>query len=434
MPPSRAEIYTGWAAAIKVLDQTEAYGRSNATNLLGLIDTVYQAIESDYADEITQALEAVRSGVASTISQQLAAAVQRPFLKQFCQSVIARTDLTSDAQMCAELYKYFVDNTQRVSSMNYTFGSPAAVAGNVGNGQIIRLNTDDRGFKIEGQHIDSKRMLCVADYQTGTSRGEEVFQILGQASGKDDLQRSGSGIQGILTAVSADGSMVNNATWSQFGGTAVLPTSITDWTTVPVSVSSTEIDFDGTNYFRAAPSDSTPYALRVKASLTLSQKLSVKGTKLSYGTPYGIALLWNAAVGSGVGTLVVRLGTGASTTVAVSGQSGWQVTLVPATNGIGNWYRVFGADDMSIGIQWTRTSGNLLLDDILVFPLDPFNGSWYKIVTAAATAYTPFRVLDSFTAADNSQQTGKNQKWFTREFPGFYLPHAVGSGITWRDA
>lgn len=364
------------------------------------------------------------------MSPSVAASIQRPFLKQYCKTIIGRGNVDSDQDMIDELYRYFVDNGLRVQSRAFSFGSPSAGGSNYGNGQILRLNKDDRNYDIENQYIDAKRALCVADYQTGTARGAEVFQLVGQTPARDDLQRSGSGAEATLTAKTADDSLLLNASWTSFGGSASSPESISSWTS-SVTVSSTNYSFDSSNIFRLAPSDgSTGYALNVKASANLTQKLSVKGTKLRTDVPYILAVAWNRAVGSASGTLVLRMG-GVFTSVSVAAQTGWVVTTVPGTLGQSCWYRLFAEDDMDIEIQWTRTSGSLLIDDVLLVEGTQFDNSWYWAIPSSTATWKPHRVNDSFTWA-NSATDSKIQRWIWRAF-NRYLPHSLGSSISFAD-
>lgn len=431
--PTRAEIQTQWANAVDIVEETRKFGQSNAKNLLGMLDTLEQSLEGDFLDDLTRASQAVRSNVNSVLEPATLRSIFRPFLKQYLKSVIGRTDLGSDDAMLAELWKYFIDNTLRVQSRNFTFGSPAASGSPVGNGQIIRLTTDSYNFPIEAQHIDSKRALCVADYQTGTSRGAEVFQLMGQARTRDELNRSGSGLEAILTGLTPDDSLVSNASFDSIGGgTAAAPTSITDWT-ASATVNSTNFAFDSTNYFRVAPSlvNGTSYALQVNVSTTLTQKLSVRGNKLRSDRPYILAIVWNRAVGAASGTLVLRMGS-YSTTVTVSGQTGWTVTTVPSAVGQGCWYRNMAQDDLQIQIDWTRTAGNILFDDVLLVEGTPFDGSYYWAIPASTATWTPWRRQDQYTWTDTCPDTGKIQKMLVRAW-NFYLPHSNGSSITFSD-
>jgi hypothetical protein len=423
---------------VDILEESRKYGQSNSKNILGMLTTLEQSMEGDYLDDLTAAAQNLRNSGATMVSGGQAQALLLPLLRQMCKTVIGRGDLNSIPSMMFEWYKYSFDNGQRVNSRVITYGSPATSGTVVGNGQIVRLTRDAYNFAIESVAIEQKRALCVADYQNGTNRGNEVFQLVGQTPSRDELQRSGSGAEGILVGKTTDDSLLFNASWSQFGGTAAEPNAITNWTSLTLAgaaltVNSTTYNFDSTNYFRAAPSDgSTAYALNIKASALLRQKLSVRGTKLDPNKPYLLAVVWNRAVGSASGTLLLRMGA-ANASVSVAAQTGWIVTLVPgATLGQSNWYRQFARDDMEIDISWTRTGGSLLVDDVLFLEGTQYEGTFYWALPASATTYTPWRLNDTYTWTDTTATDSKIQRWLHRAGLG-YQPHSSGSSVTLAD-
>ena len=373
----------------------------------------------------------MRANLNATISSAIARAAQRPFLKQYCKTVIGRGNLSNDQDMLDELYDYMMDNALRVQSRVPLYNTPVAGT-NTGNGQIIRLTRDERNQNIESFWRENKRARCIADRSTGTDIGRELFQFVGQTPEPDELRRSGSGLQSTVVGLTTDDSLIDNASWSSFGGTAAAPTSITSWTS-STTVNSTNYSFDATNYFRAAPSDgTTSYALNAKVTTLLSQAISIRGTKLREDVPYLLAVAWNRAVGSASGTLVLRMGQ-ANTSVAVSAQTGWNVTLVPSPIGQSAWYRQFQQNDVSIDVQWTRTGGELLIDDVLFVPGTLFDGHWYWIIPNSAASNLQFRVNDSFTWGDAvTATTGKIQTWIWRAW-NRHLPSSNGSAITWSD-
>lgn len=398
--------------------------------MISLIDSLDQNVESDWPDEITAAEQAIRAASAGIVSATVAQAIQRPFLKQYCKTVIGKGNIANDADMLNELYLYLQAQPRYVQSRGFTYGSPAAAGANVGNGQIVRLTKDSYNFDIENCFVESKRARCLADQNTGTRRGEEIFELRGQTQARDDLERSGSGIIATLNSLTTDQSLLFNASWSQSGGTAAAPTSITNWT-ASATVSSTNFSFDSTNFFRAAPSDgTTSYALNVKSTTTLTQKLSLRGTVVRRDRPYLVALAWNRAVGTASGTLVIRMGS-VSSTVVVSAQTGWNITLCPGTLGQADWYRNWQQDDPSIQIDWTRTAGSLLLDDVLFVEGTLFDSTYYWAIPASVATWAPWRYNDEFTWADSAIDS-KIQKWIWRAW-NTYMPHSLGSSISFAD-
>ena len=429
--PSRATIQTEWSNAIKLLDQTYKYGSQNATNLLSLLDTLTLSYAGDWIDDASGAAESVRAAVAGAVSGQQAATLFRPFLKQYLKSVVNRTDLQSDSQMFDVLYDYFMDNTLRVQSRVFSYGNPSAGGSNVGTMQILRLNRDKRNQLLEAQHIDAKKAACVLDYNTGTQYGAESYYVQGQAPQRDEIKRSGSGFSTVLAAKTADDSLLQNASWSGFDD-ATTPTTMTGWSS-SAGISNSVMTFSSSTYFRPAPSDgSTAYSIALAASTNLTQTLSTAGATLSQDVPYLLSVIWNRAVGSASGTLTLRLGS-QGIPIAVAAQTGWTQSLVPASipNGQGCWYRNFAQADVTVSLQWARTSGTIYIDDVLLVPGTPFDGGWYWAIPSSTSAYVAGRVGDSYTWTDTATES-IIQKWLVWAF-NRYLPSSNGSSITWSE-
>ena len=109
--PTSAEIIAQWKAWIHLLEETRKYGHVNAENFLNLMDTAEQLLEGDWGDEVENAGHALRAALSGMLSDAMAAAMQRPFLRQYCKSVIGRSDLTDDQEMLDEIYDYFHANS-----------------------------------------------------------------------------------------------------------------------------------------------------------------------------------------------------------------------------------------------------------------------------------------------------------------------------------
>lgn len=438
--PTRAAIYSQIQAVVDCLESTRLFGRVNSKNVISLINSIQTISAGDYVVDVENALQTFRANQAANVSPSVAAALLRPFLQTLCKSVIGRGDTSSDASMNFEIYKYFVDNAQRVQSRGITYGIPVAAGANYGNGQIIRLIRDQYNFNAENVYLDSKRLMCVADYQTGTARGQEVFQLVGQTPARDDLERSGSGAAATITGRTTDDSLLFNASFDNFSGTATVPTAVTNWTVTDlagnaVTFSSTYATFDGTNYFRQAPSGATPYALKLASSCRFTQAMSVRGTKFRADRPYLLAVIWNSQVNSAQGTLVVRLGN-TNRSVSVTGATGWNVTLIPVTAGSfaqqSCWPRLFETDNMSLSFDWTQTASGLLIDDVLLCEGQPADGCFFWPYPASATSWKPSKYLDQYSFADFATSDSKVNKWLWIAFNA-YWPHSLGSSVTLSD-
>jgi len=411
------------------------FGRSNSKNVLGMLNTLEQSYIGDYIQDLENAAEAFRANAATNVSPELAAGLIRPLLKTMCKSIINRGEPDSDASMLFEMYKYFVDNAQRVQGRSITYGTPTAGT-NTGNGQILRLTKDAFNYNIEAVHIEAKRLLCVADFQTGTNRGAEVFIGSGQTPAKDDLERSGSGAQATLTGSTADDSLLSNASWGNFGGTASEPTDITDWTSVtPTTVDSTTYEFDATNYFRVARGSTVGQGVNVAYTAGTS-KITQTINQLPAAGPIYCSLRY-MRLASATGNLVLRVG-GASATA----------TIGSATNGVWNILEFWaypdsytgGGVDVEIQVD-TLATGTVTFDELVIASPTWIGGKAYVLLAGA----TDFAIGDYFTQQTTVANTGTVLTWLyrtyypswndpfgSRHYP-LNLPHDATASSGWED-
>lgn len=418
---------TQWKNAAKLLEETRLYGNVNAQNWVSLEDTLAQSIESDFNAAILTGAARSRAFLAQLLSNSNAAAHMVPHLQSYNRHVVNGPDLADIQLMVDRLIQYMYDNSLTVNSQNFTFGSPAAGGGNVGNGVVLRLNTDDHNYPIENQHADAKTAKCVLDATSSTPKHEELLELYGQAPGIDGLQVSGSGASARFPCLSARHSQILNPSFSQLAGTIAAPTDITSWTS-SVPVNSTNYSFDESNYYRDFHGDSTPRALNIKVTANLTQRISVGNFKLRPNIPYMLRIAWNRQVGAASGTLLIRMGA-VNNSVAVAAQTGWQLLYVVSggTPSQNNWLRQFNEQDLDVAIEWTRTAGSLLIDDVLLVPAYRFDGSWYWPIGGS----TPHLKDDSFTWSD-SMAGAVLQRWAHRAF-GRYFPSNNAGGETWTD-
>ena len=423
--PSLAEVEAQWVAQVKLLNESDKFARTNGTNWVGLEDTLVQALESDYAVEILQAAGRSRSFLAGLISDGNAAAHTFPMLQTYCRHLANTPELSNTQVMLDRIFQYMVDNAKRATSRQFTFNNPAAGGGNAGNGTIIRLTKDKYNFDIENQFADAKAAYCRKDQNTGAFKHEEEFEFYDQSPGKDALNYSGGGLSARIKALSARNSLLLNPSLDTFGNTAAAPTEITSWTS-STTVNSTNYAFDTTNYYRDFKG-ATPAALQMNVTENISQKLSLKGTQLDPEVPYLMRVAWNRTVGAASGTLLIRQGA-VSNSVVAAAQAGWQLLYAVASPGQNYWHRQFNEQDMDIVIDWTRTGGTLLVDDIVFAPGVQFDGAWYWVIGGS----TPFLWNDSFTWSD-TEVGALVQNWLHRAFRR-YFPHSTGGGVTWTNS
>ena len=109
--------------------------------------------------------------------------------------------------------------------------------------------------------------------------------------------------------------------------------------------------------------------------------------------------------------------------VVVDGLTGWQILRIPLDQD--SWHRNWNVEDPAVVIGWSATGGTLLIDDCVFQGMEPFDGTYWKVVGGE----TAFLVNDEFTVEDTAVDVSLVQRWLWREY-GRSLPSAA-AGETW---
>lgn len=420
--PTAAEVRTQINNVVALLDKLYNAYEVDGTNAIGLIDTLQQSLEGDWTAGVAGGIEGLRSGLSAAITPATVRAMLDPLFLTYGKVLgFPEQDVPS---ILDRLYEYMVNNSEDVNGRGISRGAPAAGGSNVGNGTWYVNGTDKYGFPIESD-IDKTEAMeakCISDQTTGV-RHEEVFRLRSGDAPYDAMERGGQGLVAEISTTSARNSLLLNPSFSQ--GTS--GSTISNWTVAAGAVGNTAKDT--TNFYRGFQGDTTPAALQIgTANLTLQQKLSTINRRFDPTVPYHFSIAWNRQVGSGAGTLLIRLGA-TNNSIAVAAQTGWQILSVTATPGQGNWHNSFYEDDLDISIEWTHTSGTVLIDDCLLVPMVQF-GSAYHMIRGGAT---PFSYDDVFTWTDTIATDSKVQFWIQYAYDGKYLPSQSDGSETWTD-
>jgi hypothetical protein len=442
---TEAQIQTAWANAVKILDEDRKFGAVNATNLINLIATYEASYGGDFIQPAETAIQACRQAIAGVLAPGYIQAVLRPWLQQYMLSVVGLTNLSNDAQMLQQLYVSLAQRNLSVQSRNITYGTPTAITNvtggaNAGNGQIVRLTTDQWNYPIENIWCDQKIAQCVQDAQMGSKEGQELFSVQANVPYIDQIKRSGSGINTNFNSRTADDNNPGlfNASFDQFSSPTGLPSNpdgLTNWTSA-AGDTSTQYTLDATNFYRVSPSttEANSYSLTALVTNTFSQLISAKGTRLNQGTPYLTAIIYNSQINGATGTLTGFMGQ-ANTSVVVDGLTGWRVLLVPGPVGQSCWPLRFGVSDpptASVGFTYTKTGGSgLVVAEVLFLQAQPHDNTWYWSIPGSGVATpNPWKFGDQLRWADVDGGTGILQNFFWRAW-NVYMPNRFGSSITW---
>jgi hypothetical protein len=421
--PSEAEIRTQIGAAINVAHEIFKFGSVNGDNLVGHLDVLFQALETDYAGEVGAAAQAVRSAIASGASVGAVRRMVDPLLRSYARVLdIPETD---PAAIMDRIYQHFVDNTYTVTSRVFTFGSVSAGGANVGTGTILRNTKDRNNFDLEAVAPDAWKAKCIADEHSNNARKhEELFEIRGGDASFDGLEQLGSGVIARVNALSGRDSqqLLNNPSFDRYSGTAAVPTEVTGWT---VTTSIGNFAIDQANYYRGFDGDGgTPGALKISANDTMTQALSVRRAQFDPTRPYVCQIAYNRQVGTGDGTLTLTLGA-KSVAVVLAAQTGWNILKIALDDDC--WHQEFNETSMDFKVALSsRTTGYVLVDDIILAPMSNVGGTFLAVVGGA----TPFLRDDTFTWTDTATDSIL-QRWFSRLY-GRYLPHTAGAP-TWAE-
>jgi hypothetical protein len=428
--PTQSEIQNVYKYGVDIAEDYRSHvdGTQNAQ-----IDTLQQAAEGDWlVPSVAAVSEAIRgvmsSGMSAGLYAPLAAACVREFGKLY--SFPEGDDFE---RLWDRLFRYCNTNTIKVASRQITFGGAVAGVSNVGSGTINRLSKDELGYDIEATFVEVKTAKCIVDGNTiGGYRNAEVFEFYGTPRAKDLIAIAGSGQDAKvqIPAYHCGGgngrSLLQNASFSSYNAASTSLTGLFPGWTIAGAVAN--LGQDTTNYYRSFPGASVDGSLKFVTNERIYQRLSDIGERIDENTPYYLQLAYNRQVGSGDGTLTIRMGS-KTASVSLAAQTGWNILRI--TIGTDCWYRNFAEDQLDIEIELaSRTTGYTLIDDVIFAPFTKFDGIWYAPVGGA----TPFRLDDSFTFTDTggAAGTGKIQYW-TWRWLGKYWPHATGGSVTWAD-
>jgi hypothetical protein len=414
--PSEAEVRTQLQNATKLLEEQYQWASENGDNLVGLVDTLEQALEGDEVAGAATAAQAIRN--ASAIALTSAPALLLPILRHYGK-VIDVPDRDPDG-LLDRLYKHFHTNTITIQSRQITYDTTPTLGGsNVGDGTIHRLTVDENAYNLEACHVETKTARCEVDQNTGADVGEEIFELYGGYPGADANEVQGSGLSAALPCYSARHSLLRNASFSDLtdGGVGTALTALDNWTAASdignLSSSAT--------VYRTAVGDATPRSISFDANETITQKLSTNRQKLEADTPYYLQVALSRDSSGADGDLEIRLGTTTkSVDLTTLHASNWTVHRLDLDENL--WYQQFAEDDLAVDIQLSGgATFGCLVDEALLVPFVPFDGTWW----AAIGGETAF--LEGDTLAWTDTEVGSVIQWWLWLAFGWYLPSAAST-------
>lgn len=385
-----------------------------ATGYVTREQTVLQELKSNWSNDFANALRSARGDINSFMLRL--PAVLEPLMRDYGQ--VLNVPETNGRLIFLRLYQDYIDNTKRVQSRVINYGSVATVTAN-GNGVLNRLTVDENGFALESTTPDVKTFRVIFDEHSGGVKHEEVFEVRGQSAEPDFLRIIGSNVFTSVRGISARDSqqILSNPSFDAFAGTVSSLTALTDWT---VTTSLSNFQLDQTNYYRDFEGAGTPAALRILGNDTVTQNVTIRRAAFLPGVPYYMQIAWNRQVYSGDGTLTFTVGAQTVNVVAAA-QTGWQILRIPLTSAC--WFKNFNQNTLQVSVQLSgRTTGSILVDDIIIAPFQFVDGLWVAPVGGSTKwlRYDKYTYTDALYGSD-----AIIQQWVGWRTYGLSLPSAM---------
>jgi len=436
--PTLSSIQTQWTNAVKPLNELRKFAALHTAagsfinvddNYLAMEGALVSSLDGDFAAEKISAMLGFRSRLNSALSA--ATAVIAPHILEYGKFIqMPETDLQV---LMTRIWDYMIANNLYVGSREFNFGTPAAAVGNIGTGTIVRLNTDESGYDIENQSAitDGGGMLkmaeCTSDRNSGAYQGNETFLFYGAAADRDDLRINGIRGSNVIPGITAidTQTFISNPSFESTGGTDGTAfsgaTQLTGWTMsafanfVPIS----------TAYYRAYSRITTPRSVRFLSNGNITQALDRSNAQSRLPLYVHVAYKRESSCD---GTLTLTFGSKSVNVNLGAAPAGWNVLMLGP--GTANWLKNWNVNTPYVTVTLaSRTTGTLLIDDVMIAPFSPFDGGWYAVVGGA----TPFLKQDKLSWRDYVPVTeGILQYWNYRSL-GRYLPHCNSSAASWPD-
>jgi hypothetical protein len=415
---TKAELWTQFLNLVKQIDELWKYTASNATNWLGVEETIQESYVGNHVGSTQQVLTSMRASLSSVIAQG----------RSLCQPVLLELSkigydsvATSISRALDDIYDGMETAGETVRYRNFTYGSLTTGGSNNGTGIPYRIINDKNDYSIEAGAAGLTKMKITKDFAAGRTKGNEEYVLYGEGEWPtDEIARGDTPGETKTLAVkrATDGLLTNGDFETITGSGASLAAS--GWT------------FDDPTNFAEETTDQYrgSKCLDMVANGSLTQYLNT--VTIDPTKPVFVRVMFNREA-SCDGTLTLRLGT-KTEAVALAAQSGWTAITIMDTNAENVWYSQFKEDFTgSLGIRVSltltlRTTGNLLVDEFTVIQPDLFNGTWYVLCAGG----TEFLRDDFFSWTDTIAETGRTQHWTARMY-GKYFPHA-SAAETYADA
>jgi len=422
-PTTHDHVWDRFRHFVTYINEIEKAGQSNTGNVKSLYEDILPELEGEFLPLALGPLATHRAQYAALLSQSTLRQIGRAFMREFAK-VLGYPETEQNA-IASRVIEYMVTNSEDLNSRQMTFNTVTAAGGNTGTGKLHRLATDKYGFAIENVAPDAYVVKCTQD-QGNTNKHEEVFEFRSGDRDYDLLTITGQGLVSSIRAISARdvAAHLQNPSFTATSGTGAT-LAFTGWT-----LSDPE-DFEAsTTTYKSYIGESTGYSIAFTDNANFYQKpVIVKSSKFDPNVPWFLEFALYRK-DSADGTLTTNFGA-INRAITVSGQSNstWTRYTVPATLSDDNWYRQWKEDDWDLKFTLaSNTTGDVLIDDIVLYPMQNIAGHWY-IMVGGETAFLKDDYF-SWTVTDGTR--AKIAYWCWRMgWPNF--PHQSNGSETITD-
>lgn len=405
----------------------------NSPNLLGIEDELAQAIEGTHTPEALTVVRTHNRLVGSILAPQALRAALGAVLREY--GLYYGWPESDPLVLAKRLNEQWDTDGRTIQERAFSRGTPTTPSG---KGTILRVTKDEWGNTIETGIPESFVAECMLAESNGARKHAEEFEFRSGAPRNDFLARPGSGqkLSGIPSATALDTqSYLSNPSFTQWDSdnnsvdTALAATDdVTDWTLAD----QTKAQITAGTTFRASEGETTARALRFTGNNSVQQLYSLLGAQWNPNVPYLVAAAFYRE-SSVDGALTMTHG-GVTSAIAdlTSGYTNatWYQFYIALT-AADCWHRGFQAASASMLFKLalaSRTTGSLLLDDIVIRAFEFFAGSWVLPLGNA----TPFLRGDKSTWTDSISSEGKFQALLSWAF-NFQVQLPPGSSPTVAD-
>lgn len=422
--PTVGDVDGQLVKAVHLLETIKEGASVNSDNWLDLKDDLTQDLHTEYAKEVLDGVQALEGSLASILANPRA--LLDPIMLSYGRAI---GKPGADPELLARelIPRHFIDNSKNIEKRVIAYPGISMTGGNTGDGIIRALTVDHNNQVIESVYAESLTAEVILDATApGGHRNREVFLVEGQPKWPNELQRVGSGIREELTCIDARRggaqAIITNGGFDSITEDGGFVIDVPGWTSdVDYIGDGTDFEKDTTNTYQPANlPDEVRAALNIKLSRTLTQRLDARSVRLARELPIGGQIAFNAQVGTAVGSLTISLGA-LTATVSVTGLTGWQLLAMPLTDKA--WPRNLYADPLEASVQFTRTSGELLIDDFVLAPFENIGGHWLQAIGGA----TAFQERDTASwSVTKTTGAGVIQEWIWRAYE-VHWPHDVSA-------